>query len=98
MRACARASMWLSDLERRNIKSEDPGFDPLAWQGERQFFFLSFRVNSCADLFMPTPYPQPPPPPQPHLINPSCVRYAPTFVRTLKIPYPSVVKLKEYAS
>ena len=43
------------------------------------FSFLFHRVNSCAD----------PPPPPPTL--PSCVRHAPNFVRTLKIPYPSVV-------
>ena len=35
--------------------SEDPGFDPLAGQGEGHFFFLSLRVNSCADFFMPDP-------------------------------------------
>ena len=59
------------------LKPEDPGFDPLAGQGEGQFFCLS-RVHSCADLFVPGP--------------PSCVRNARDFVRMLKIPYPSVVK------
>ena len=58
------------------FKSEDPEFDPVAGQGVGQF--LSLQVNSCADFFVPDP--------------PSCLWHAPTFVRTLKIPYPSVVK------
>ena len=33
------------------FKSEDPGFDPLAVQDEK--VFLSFRDNSCTDLFVP---------------------------------------------
>ena len=37
------------------FKYEDPGFDPLAGQGKRQVFFLSLRVNSCAELFVPDP-------------------------------------------
>ena len=48
---------------------------------------LSLRINSCGDLFVPDT-----PPPTP----PACVRHAPIFVHTLKIPYPSVVK--KYAS
>ena len=36
------------------IKSEDPGFDPLAGQGDKHFS-LSLRVNICADLFVPGP-------------------------------------------
>ena len=36
------------------FKSDDPGFDPLAGQGKKQFF-LSLRVNTCADLFVPDP-------------------------------------------
>ena len=65
-------------LKSRDLNSEDPGFDPLALQGEEQTVLLSLRVNSCADLFVPDP--------------PSCERHAPTFVHRLKIPYPSVVK------
>ena len=58
-------------------ESEDPGFHPVA--GRRvKAIVMSFRVNSCADLFVTD--------------LPSCVRHAPKFVRTLKIPYPSVVK------
>ena len=64
-------------LKRRNSTPEDPGFDPLAGQGDGQFF-LSFRVNPCADVFVPE--------------LPSCVRHEPKFVRMLQIPYPSVVK------
>ena len=64
-------------------KSEDPGFDPLAERGEGPFF-LSFRINSCADWFAPEPS------------SSSRVLHAPKFVRVLKIPYPTVVK--EYAS
>ena len=67
-----------------DFMSEDPGFDPLAGQGEEQFFYpsesslvLSLSVISCADLFVPDP--------------PSCVRHGHKFVRMLKIPYPSVV-------
>ena len=72
-------------LERQN-------FIPETWLGRRVtpeillslvtlrqgFFLLSCRVNSCADLFVPE--------------SPSCVRHAPKVMRTLKIPYPSVVK------
>ena len=59
------------------FKSEDLGFEPLPGQGEGQFF-LPVRVNSsCADLIVPDP--------------PSRARHAPKFVRTLKIPYPSLV-------
>ena len=54
------------------FKSEDPGFDPLAGQGERQFFYPS------ESNLVPDP--------------PSCARYTVKFVRTLKIPYPSVIK------
>ena len=48
LRGC---SLVVRELE---LTSEDPGFDPLAGQGEKQFF-LSLRVNSCADLFVPEP-------------------------------------------
>ena len=49
--------------------SEDPGFEPLAGQGEEQVgFFMSPRVNCCPYLFVPDPH--------------SCVRHAPNFVRT----------------
>ena len=68
------AAQWLENLR---FKSEDPRFDPLAEQGEEQFF-LYLRVNSCADLFVPDP--------------PSCVWHAPKCVHTLKIPYSYVVK------
>ena len=34
------------------FNSEDPGFDPLAGQGEEQFFCPS--VNSCAFSFLPS--------------------------------------------
>ena len=37
--------------------SLDPGFDPLARQGERRAVFLSLRVDSFADLFVPDPAP-----------------------------------------
>ena len=40
-----------SVVRESEFKAEDPGFDPLAGQGELQFF-LSLRVNSCADLFV----------------------------------------------
>ena len=59
------------------FKSEDPGFDPLVGQRKGQFL-LPLRVNSCADLFVSD--------------LPSCVRHALKLLRTLKIPYPSVVK------
>ena len=59
------------------FKPEDPRFDPLAGQGEGQFFCPP-RDNSCVDLFVPDPH--------------FCVRHAPKFVCTLKIPYLSVVK------
>ena len=36
------------------LKSEDPGFDPLVGQGEGAVY-LSLRVNSWADLFVPDP-------------------------------------------
>ena len=66
-----------SVVRESEFKSEDPGFNPLAGQGEGQVF-LSLRVDSCADLFVPD--------------LPSCVWHAPKFMRTLKILYPSVVK------
>ena len=34
------------------FKCEDLGFDPVVGQGEGHFF-LTLRVNSCADLFVP---------------------------------------------
>ena len=61
------------------FKSEDLGFDPLAAGQDGGAVFLSLRVNSCADLFVPDP---------PLRVYST----APKFVRTLKIPYPSVVK------
>ena len=54
-------AQWLEETE---LKSEDPGFDPLAGQVEK--VFLTLRVNSCADLFVPD--------------SPSCVWHAHTFV------------------
>ena len=63
------------------FKAEDPGFDPQAGQCGTTVF-LSLRVNSCADLFVPDPPP----------FFKICVWHTPKFVRTLKIPYPSVVK------
>ena len=55
------------------FKSEDPGFEPLARQGERRFFCPSesTSVQTCWCL---TPL--------------LCVWHAPKFVRTLKIRYP----------
>ena len=50
---------------------------PLAEQGKGTVF-LPLRVDSRTDLFVLAP--------------PSCVRHAAKFVRTLKIPCPSVVK------
>ena len=43
-----------SVVRESDFKPEDLGFDPLAGQGENQFF-SSLRVNSCADLFVPDP-------------------------------------------
>ena len=43
-----------SVVRESEFKPEDPGFDPLAGQGE-EYIFLSLRVNSCADLFVPDP-------------------------------------------
>ena len=68
------------------FKSEDPGFDPLMGQGETHWHrtvFLFLRVNSCTDLFVPD--------------TPSCVQHVhacTVFERMLKIPNPSVVKVK----
>ena len=59
------------------FKSDDPGFDPLVGQGEGQFFYPSESTLVQACLCL-TP--------------PSCGQPAPTFMRTLKILYPSVVK------
>ena len=47
-----------------NFKPDAPGFHPLAGQGEGHFF-LSLRVNFCADLFVSDP--PPPSPPSPSL-------------------------------
>ena len=60
------------------FKSEDPGFDPLAEQGERHVFCPSEStlVQTCYQT--PIPF----------------VCMAPKFVRTLKIQYPSVIKKK----
>ena len=66
------------------FKSQDPGFDPSVGLGEGHFF-LSLRVNSCADLFTVPPE------------LPSCVQHTPTFVRMLKIPYPSVIKKRPHS-
>ena len=74
-------------LRASQLKSEDPGFDPLERQGERGF--LSLRVPSCAVLFVPDP---PPPPPL------SCVPGThPKCVRTLNILYSYVVKSRPHS-
>ena len=57
--------------------SEDPGFDPLTGQGEGQSFCPSESTFVQTCLCL-TP--------------PSSVRHALKYVRTLKIPYPSVAK------
>ena len=42
------------------LKSEDPGFDPLAGRGEAgDTVFLFLRVNSRADVFVPEHSPPP---------------------------------------
>ena len=56
---------------------EDPGIDPMADQGEAQFFCPSESTLVQIGL---------------RLTPPSSIRHALKFVRTLKIPYPSVVK------
>ena len=64
------------------FKSEDPGFDTLPGQSEGQFFCPSEStlVQNCVCL-TPT---HPSPPPRVYGTHP--------ISRTLKIPYPSVVK------
>ena len=65
----------LSSVVRESeVISKEPGFEPLTGQGARGTLFLSLRVNFCADVLVPDPH------------TPSCVRYAPKCVRTLKIP------------
>ena len=66
-----------SVINASEFQPEVPGFDYLAGQSEN--FFMSLRINSCADLFVPNAL--------------SCVQHAPKFVRTLKIPYSSVVEM-----
>ena len=44
------AAQW---LQSRNSNPKTPGFDPLAGQGERQFFCPSESTLVCADLFVP---------------------------------------------
>ena len=56
------------------FKSEDPGFGPLVGQGEKGVFF-NYSESTLVHLFVPD--------------HPTCVRHAPKFVRTLKIPNPS---------
>ena len=54
----------------------------ILWRGRvKNSFFLSFQVNSYADLFVPEPS--------------LCLQHVLKFVHMLKIPYPFVVKLKE---
>ena len=62
------------------VKSDDSGFDPLAGQGEGQCVWCvpPSQVFLTQTLFVPE--------------TPSRVGHAPKFVRTLKIPYPSIVK------
>ena len=72
-------SEWRRECKKRMQKrSAKSGFDPLAVQGEGQLFDPSETtlVQTCL-----CPTPDSPPPP-------SCGLHAPTFVRTLKIPYP----------
>ena len=66
-----------SVVSESEFKPEDPGFDPLAGQGDIRFFCPSEStlVQTCLCL---TP--------------PPSVWHAPTYLRTLKIPYPSVMK------
>ena len=66
-------SYWSYSVVRKSeIKSEDPGFDPLAWQGEGQ----SFRLSESNSQILCRPVRARPP---------SCVRHAPRLVSTLKI-------------
>ena len=44
-----RNSQW---VERRKFKSEDPGFDPLAGQGDEQFVYPSESTLVETDLFV----------------------------------------------
>ena len=63
------------------FKSEDPGFNPLAGQGGEgggQLFCPSESALSARLVCACDP--------------PSCVWHVPIRVRTLKTPYPSVVK------
>ena len=77
-------NIWWNDEGRGSVvresefKSEDPGFNPLVGQGEVQFFWPCESTVVQISLCLHDP--------------PSCVRHAPKFVRTLKIPYPPVVK------
>ena len=67
-----------SVVRESEFKSEYPGFDPLVKQGEVQVFFYpseSILVQTCLCLTPIRVY----------------ARHAPKCVRTLNIPYPSVV-------
>ena len=44
------AAQWLESRNSKFQTAEDPGFDPLAVQGEGQFLCPSPRVNSCAKV------------------------------------------------
>ena len=46
---------WCSVVRASGFQSEDPGFDPLMSVPGWGTVFLSPRVNSCADLFVPEP-------------------------------------------
>ena len=76
-------AQWLESPGIQIRRTRCHGFDPLVWQGEKQLF-LSLRVNSWADLFVPdlTPLRQ-------------CVAHVPKFVRTLKTPYKSAVRVSQ---
>ena len=66
-----------SVVRESEFKSEDPGFDPWAGQGEGQFFCPS-EVNSYVDLFLLDP--------------PSCVQHAPKICAHVKDPISSCCK------
>ena len=69
------------------LKSEGPGFDPVVGHRVREQFLCpseSTLVHTCLCL-------TPPPPPYPSTLV-CTTRTHINFVRTLKIPYPAVVK------
>ena len=65
-----------SVIRESELKSEDRGFDPLADQDEKHFLCPSESTLVHTCLDL----------------TPLRVRHSPKFVRTLKIPYPYVVK------